>query len=148
MEQEMVNPEDFFYREGDTIEISRELYKQIEKVLEANLREERKEYFNTSFIKINEKGADASKKEIEKGEYMEIPDVMELLEKEAPDQTVYTAKGLSLLALKLSWEQIHFNNIKSGKAVPIATLIEEESQKRMKLQEEPKEEESSLKVVK
>lgn len=133
---DMLNPEDYFYREGQKVEINRELYREVERLIEMTLEKEEKQFYQAGFLDINQEGLEASKKDIAEGNSQKVMDIRTLLEKEGPDTVSFTKKGLALLALKLRWQQIHYDNVIKGVAVPIQELIEEESKSRMKLQEE------------
>jgi hypothetical protein len=125
-EEQQKSPEQYGYRGTEKVEIDGYQFRQAKKEINQLVNDETFVGHLMPFKRISNKEpyGEATKKQIEKGEFIQVPDIKALMDLKQP-QVFITERGKQLMMLNLSLEQTHFKNIDEGIAVDVETLKEE-----------------------
>lgn len=137
MKEKNQNPQEYGYKGDEEVTINGFQFRETLKIVNELLMQEVKEYYPEPRKWINDKGEDASKKEIKEGKATEILDV-EAIFRHVEPEIKYTSKGLKLLRIKFLLEEIHYENIQKGVSKHITELREEIKRPEIKVEKESK----------
>jgi hypothetical protein len=129
MSESVKNPAEYGYLGDEIISVPVKEYWKLKELVDATLMEETKQYFEEKYMWVSPDGQKVEKlTEKNKPTSKRIVNVEGTLNSDA--KILRTPKGLDMLALKLSLNQVHLNMIEAGVAKHIPTLqAEMEAQK-------------------